>query len=91
MKWQTMRDLDMDIKVSVRAGKREKIMKNVKVYKLNFDKTWSLAKEFDEKVTCVAIADGNYAVVLAEEDYFGKLVYLYDMNQYKIEILPQEN
>lgn len=66
-------------------------MKNVKVYKLNFDKTWSLAKEFDEKITCVAIADGNYAVVLAEEDYFGKLVYLYDMNQYKIEILPQEN
>lgn len=65
-------------------------MKNVKVYKLNFDKTWSLTKEFYEKVTCVAIADGYYAVVLAEEDYFGKLVYLYDMNQYKVEILPQE-
>ncbi len=66
-------------------------MKNVKVYKMNFDKTWSLEKEFDEKVSCIAATDGNYVVVLSEEDYFGKLVYLYDMNQYKIEILPHEN
>ena len=66
-------------------------MKNVKVYKLNFNKTWSLEKEFDEKVSCIASTDGNYVVVLSEEDYFGKIVYLYNMNQYKIVILPHEN
>ena len=54
-------------------------------------KAWSLEKEFDEKVSCIASTDGNYVVVLSEEDYFGKLVYLYNMNQYKIEILPHEN
>ena len=62
---------------------------NVKIYIRNFDGTWDLEKEFDEKVISITVANGNYVLVLEQEDYFGKLVCLYDMSKYKIEALPQ--
>lgn len=66
-------------------------MKNVKIYIRNFDNTWNLEKEFDEVVTSIIATEGNYVVVLEREDYFGKVVFLYDMSKYKIEILPNES
>ena len=62
---------------------------NVKIYIRNFDGTWDFEKEFDEKVISITVANGNYVLVLEQEDYFGKLVFLYDMSKYKIEALPQ--
>ena len=62
---------------------------NVKIYIRNFDGTQDLEKEFDEKVISITVANGNYVLVLEQEDYFGKLVFLYDMSKYKIEALPQ--
>ncbi|XBX09883.1 hypothetical protein QMP26_18640 [Enterocloster clostridioformis] len=48
-----------------------------------------MEKEFDEKVISITVANGYYVLVLEQEDYFGKLVFLYDMSKYKIEALPQ--
>jgi hypothetical protein len=63
----------------------------VKVFQQNFIHEWDIIKEFEEKVISITAIDGNYIVVLEKEDYFGKLVYMYDMNEYKIEIMPSIN
>lgn len=59
-------------------------MKNVKIYRREYNGIWSLEKEFDKKVSCITVTGDNYAVVLSDEDYFGKFIYLYDMNKYRI-------
>lgn len=59
---------------------------NIKVYAKDTDGFY-LDKTYDEDpVLSVTTSNGNYVIILENEDYFGKLVYLYDVKRFKIEI-----
>lgn len=54
---------------------------------------WNLKKEFgteEEPTEVLSITEcaGNYIVILKNEDYFGKLIYVYAVDGHKIEIIP---
>lgn len=51
---------------------------------------WFLEKEFEEEIASVTLSNDSYVVTLEKEDYFGKLVYLYDARCYKITLEPVE-
>ncbi len=51
---------------------------------------WFIEKEFEEEIASVTLSNGSYVVTLEKEDYFGKLVYLYDARCYKITLEPVE-
>ena len=54
------------------------------------DGNWFPEKEFEEEVASITISNGSYVVTLTKEDYFGRLVYLYDAECYKITLEPVE-
>ena len=54
------------------------------------DGNWFPEKEFEEEVSSITLSNGSYVVTLEKEDYFGRLVYLYDAGDYKITLEPVE-
>lgn len=55
---------------------------NCKIYEEENNGSWNLKVEH-ENVNTITASGGNIVVVLAEEDYMGKFVYLYDSKKYR--------
>ena len=58
----------------------------IKVYQKYPDGFYKEHDFTDDEVLSVTLSDGNYVILLCEEDYFGKLVYLFNADSHRIEI-----
>lgn len=56
----------------------------VKVYEI-YEDGRDLYKELED-VLSITISSGNYVVVLSKEDYFQKLVHLFNIARFKLEV-----